>query len=388
MFFAKVLKYEGDNKIFVWKHPASDFTTGTQLIVHESQEAIFMADGKVLDIFTAGRYTLETSNLPVISSFMNLATGRRSAFHCELYFINMTEQMAVPWGTDSKIQYMDPVYNFPVQIGACGEMSLRVENSGKLLIKVVGTEKELTQEQLVGKLRVFVMKYVKSLMAKFIIENKINVFELDMHLSEFSDYIWSVLADEFVDYGINLVKFSVMTIVLPDENRNFIKFKELHYRRVTDIQEAELQQRLDIIAQNTSAQKTIIDAEAQARKRQLEGYTYQEEAAYDVAKKIAQNEAVGQMSNVGVGIGVMAGVGSTIGERVSNIASDVMQKKKESVAPQGSVRFCEQCGHPLMGGALFCEMCGAKVASNKCINCGNELSETARFCPICGTKRG
>ena len=118
MAIISVLKYEGDNKTFIWKHPNQDFNTGSQLIVHESQEAIFMQNGEVLDTFGPGKHTLETENLPVIKSIMKLATGGRSAFHAELYFVNLTEQMAIRWGTDSKISYLDPVFDFPLEIGA------------------------------------------------------------------------------------------------------------------------------------------------------------------------------------------------------------------------------------------------------------------------------
>ena len=106
MPITSVLKHEGDNKTFVWKHPTQDFNTGSELIVHESQEAIFMVDGKVLDTFGPGKHILQTENLPVARSVMKLATGGKSAFHAELYFINLTEQMAIKWGTDSKVSYL------------------------------------------------------------------------------------------------------------------------------------------------------------------------------------------------------------------------------------------------------------------------------------------
>lgn len=60
MAMAEVIKYEGDNSTFIWKSPIEDFKTGTQLIVHESQEAIFFMNGQALDLFGPGRYTLET----------------------------------------------------------------------------------------------------------------------------------------------------------------------------------------------------------------------------------------------------------------------------------------------------------------------------------------
>lgn len=145
MPIVSVIKYEGDNSTFVWKYPETDFNTSSQLIVHESQEALFMVNGEILDTFGAGKYELETQNLPVAKSLFKLGTGGQNAFHSELYFVNLVDVMSVKWGTDSRIQYMEPVYKFPVDIGACGEMSLSVSNARKLLVKIVGTEHVLTK---------------------------------------------------------------------------------------------------------------------------------------------------------------------------------------------------------------------------------------------------
>lgn len=136
----------------------------TQLIVHESQEALFFKNGHALDLFGAGRYTLESQNIPLIGKVLNLAIGGESPFRCEVYFINKTEQMNIKWGTDSKVQYMEPAYGFPISIGASGEMSLRVEDSRKLLLKLVGTEDFLSQQKLVSFFRAFLMTRVKTYM--------------------------------------------------------------------------------------------------------------------------------------------------------------------------------------------------------------------------------
>lgn len=88
---------------------------------------------------------------------MNRSTGDRTPFHCEVYFINKAEQMAIKWGTDSKVQYIDPQYGFPLAIGVSGEMSLRAEDSRKLLLKLVGMENFLGQQKLVSFFRAFLM---------------------------------------------------------------------------------------------------------------------------------------------------------------------------------------------------------------------------------------
>lgn len=152
---AEIIKYEGDNSTFIWKHPCEDFNSLTQLIVHESQEAVFFMNGQALDLFGAGRYTLETENIPLIGKALNRTTGEVSPFHCEVYFINKTEQMSIKWGTDSKVQYVEPNYGFPLSIGASGDMSLRAIDSRRLLLKLVGTEACLSQQKLVSFFRSF-----------------------------------------------------------------------------------------------------------------------------------------------------------------------------------------------------------------------------------------
>lgn len=336
MAIAEVIKYEGDNSTFIWKHPSEDFNSLTQLIVHESQEAIFFMNGQALDLFGAGRYTLETQNIPKIGKVLNRTTGDTTPFHCEVYFINKTEQMSIKWGTDSKVQYIDPQYGFPIAIGASGEMSLRAEDSRKLLLKLVGTENFLGQQKLVSFFRAFLMTRVKTYIAQVIKANAINIFEIDENLTAFSENIHKLLIPDFADYGISLERFFVTNIVKPDGERQYEKFKELHFRQYADIAEAKLRQQTDLIYAQTEAQKVVIDSQAQATKRAQEGYTYAQERGFDVAEKAAQNEAVGQFTNMGVGLGTMAGVGGAVGGFVGSAVNNAMDSATQPAAPAQS----------------------------------------------------
>lgn len=320
---AEVLKYEGDNTTFIWKHPSEDFNSLTQLIVHESQEAIFFMNGQALDLFGPGRYTLETQNIPKIGKAFNRTTDD-TPFHCEVYFINKAEQMSIKWGTDSKVQYMEPTYNFPLSIGASGEMSLRVEDSRKLLLKLVGTENFLTQAKLVYFFRAFLMTRVKTYIAQVMKANAISIFEIDEHLTMFSDNIKALLVNDFAEYGVALEQFFVTNIAKPDGDSMYEKFKSLHFRQYADIAEAKLRQQTDLIYAETEAQKVIIDSKAQATKRAQEGYTYSQERGFDVAEKVAENEAVGEFTNMGVGFGTMAGVGGAVGGMVGGMMNDAI----------------------------------------------------------------
>lgn len=328
---SEIIKYEGDNGTFIWKHPCEDFNSMTQLIVHESQEAIFFMNGQALDIFGPGRYTLETQNIPLIGKVLNRATGDKTPFHCEVYFINKTEQMSIKWGTDSKVQYIEPTYGFPISIGASGEMSLRAEDSRKLLVKLVGTERDLSQQKLVGFFRAFLMTRVKTYIAQVMKTNAINIFEIDENLTMFSENIHKLLIPDFLGYGVSLERFFVTNIARPDGDRQYEKFKELHFRQYADIAEAKLRQQTDLIYAQTEAQKVIIDSQAQAKKREQEGYTYQQERGFDVATEAARNEAVGQFTNLGVGLGTMAGVGGAVGGVVGSAVSGALNPTEAEV---------------------------------------------------------
>ncbi len=180
---ADIIKYEGDNSTFIWKHPCEDFNYFTQLIVHESQEAVFFMNGEALDVFKAGRHTLETQNIPLIGKALNRATDDKTPFHCEVYFINQTVQMDLKWGTDSKVRYLEPEYGIPLELGASGSMNLRVSNGLKLLVKLVGTMNGIAwgengvnfTKSLQNSFRPMISTAVKSNLTSAIKESNINI---------------------------------------------------------------------------------------------------------------------------------------------------------------------------------------------------------------------
>lgn len=302
-----IIKADDKNGNLIWKSEYEDFNTGTQLIVHESQEAVFFMNGHALDLFGPGKYTLETQNMPLLSRFFNKSSGDKTPYHCQVYFIDKTEQMAIKWGTDSKVQYMEPKYNFPLQIGACGEMTYVVEDSRKLLIKVVGTDDIINNQQLSSKLRAFVMAKAKPYLAEILQKGDFSIFEVDSHMLEISEALNSKLAEDFKEYGLNLKHFFVTTIAKPDGDEIYERFKKIHLNQYADIVEANLRKQVG-----------VIESEEAAQKRKTEGYNYHQERAYDIAEKVADNEGVGNFSNMGIGLGVMNTVANSVGGALNN----------------------------------------------------------------------
>jgi membrane protease subunit (stomatin/prohibitin family) len=345
-------------------------------------------NGQALDLFGPGRYTLETANIPILRKIKNIPTGGVSPFHCEVYFVNKVEQMAIRWGTDSKIQYIEPTYGFPLAIGANGEMSLRVQDSKKLLVNLVGAERALSRDTLTSYFRAFLMARVKTYIAQEMKSSAINIFEIDAHLLEFSQALKEKLTPDFANYGISLERFFVTTIAKPDGSQQYETFKELHFRQYADIAEAKIQQQATVIQAQTEAQKVVIDSQAQATKRMQEGYTYQQERGFDVAQDAARNEAAGQFSNMGIGLGMMAGVGGTVGGIVSGAVSDAFSGMRTAQAQSATNRFCDQCGAELTPGAAFCDNCGAQLSPpDTCAKCDFKFIKPGKFCPKCGAKR-
>ena len=296
---AEIIKYEGDNNTFIWKHQCEDFNSLTQLIVHESQEAVFFMNGQALDLFGAGRYTLETQNIPKLGKLLNRATGDQTPFHCEVYFINKTVQMALKWGTDSKVRYIDPESGLPLELGASGEMNLCVSDSRKLLIKLVGTmngiawgdERDGFTKSLQNSFRPLISAAVKSNLASSIKSLNINILEIDEHLTEIGDILHKKVLPGFEEYGLTIPQFFLTNVVLPEDDPNFKRVRELY---TISLQKRMISAEAEV---NTAKAQAAAQVAAAAREAVLERQQTQTEIARREAERkviTAQAEAEAQ----------------------------------------------------------------------------------------------
>ena len=428
---ASIIKYEGNNETLVWKHPVEDFNLGSQLIVHESQEAIFFRDGQALDLFGAGRYTLETQQLPLLEKLYRLPTDTQGTFHSEVYFFNLTTQMGIKWGTDSKVRLFDPASGLHLEIGASGEFSIRVTDSRRLLLKLVGTTGVLGQEQLLGTgggkgfFRAMVMTQVKSLLARTIKEQQINILEIDAELMQLSSALCDNINADLAEYGLTMPEFYVNRIVTPDDDPNFRRMKEQYAEqyllvRQERIRKAEAEaaaERKSVEAQTAARMKIIgaqgdaealriqkqaeaeayrMQAAAEAEEMRLKGYTYQQETARQVGLEAMQNGlgggaagGLGDLAGLGVSLGAMGSVIGMTKDALSPIAQDASQMGQAVGAAISSGWDCPACGVKGIT-TRFCPDCGAKKpeppAGWDCPECGTK-GITSKFCPNCGAKK-
>lgn len=430
---ASIIKYEGDNETLVWKHPIEDFNFGSQLIVHESQEAIFFRDGQALDLFGAGRYTLQMQQLPLLEKIYKLPTDTEGTFHSEVYFVNLATQMGIKWGTDSKVRLFDPASGLHIEIGASGEFNIRVTDSRKLLLKVVGTTGGLGQEQLLGIgngkgfFRSMVMTQVKSYLAQTIKENAINILEIDEHLMALSGALRERINAALDEYGLTMPEFYVSRIVTPDDDPNFRRMKEQYAEqyllvRQEGIRKAEAEAAADrkaVEAQTAARMKIIgaqgeaealkiqkqaeaeayrMQAEAEAAEMRMKGYTYQQETSRQVGMEAMKNGlggganaagALGDLAGLGVSLGAMGSVIGMTKDALSPMTQDAAQMGAAVGAAVAGGWDCPVCGHKNIT-TNFCPDCGGKKPEAKtgwdCAQCGTKNIQS-KFCPNCGAKK-
>lgn len=303
---ASIIKYEGDADTLVWKHPIEDFNLGSQLIVHESQEAVFFRDGQALDLFGAGRYTLETQQLPILEKLYSLPTDTEGTFHSEVYFFNLTHQMAVKWGTPEKINMIEPQTGAPISLGARGVLNFRIANARKLLLKLVGTGGKLTRQELTENGDGHIQTYFRSMiqltvstqLASVITAEKLDILTLDQQKMRLSAAMLDALQAQFEEYGLVVTEFLVMGIMLPQQGdlgydalQTILRLRQKDLTKSAIATETELKlaemeakKQLDIRIQENLADVEIAHRKAVAQK----GETSLLEAQYESQRKVTE----------------------------------------------------------------------------------------------------
>ena len=432
-----VIKYEGSNDVLAHKHEKEDFTIGSQLIVHETQEALFFRDGKIFDQFKAGRHTLVTNNIPKVRDYMKLGTGGINVFHCEVYFINMVTQMGIRWGTDSKVRLFDPASGLHVEIGASGNFNMRVTDPAKLILKLVGTTDGLMQSDVTGEgksygtgmFKALIVNKVKANLARIIKEQNLNILEIDAYLDVLSSKLMLDINDTLEEYGLTMPEFYVTSIVTPDDDPNFVRLKQQFADKTLKVREEEVkkaeaeaaQQRKIVEAQTEAQLKAVnaqgeadalrikaqaeadayrMQAEAEAKEMEMKGYTYRDETARQVGLEAMQNGITGGSGGGAGGIGDVASLGVTLGAMggVINMTRDAMAPIMGESQKVGE-GFGNVVAGGVAGGTAPNSAAGAAPAAPvapvapaapvegawNCPTCGKTI--TSRFCPDCGTSR-
>lgn len=356
MAIINVVKYDGGPETFAWKFPCQELGTWTQVIVNESQEAILFKGGQACDLMGPGRHTLDTANIPILNKIVNIPFGGKSPFTAEVWYVNKIHSLDIKWGTSSPIQLQDPKYKLLISVRAFGQFGIKIEDSRKFLMKLVGTLHGFNKADIQLYFKGLYLTKAKDAISQYLVKKQVSILEINAYLDELSEFLKERMGKIFSDYGIGLINFYVNDINVPESDPAVVKLRDALSKRAE----------MDII-----------------------GYSYVQERSFDTLEGAATNPSSGQagLMGAGIGLGMGVGIGAPMGNQMGTLAQNI------NTAP---MKRCPKCGRDMPVSIRFCGHCGedtedTSTRENKksadmitCNKCGTEYPKTAKFCPQCG----
>ncbi len=194
-----------------------DIRLGSQLIVGESQNAVFFRDGKALDTFTAGRHTLTTANVPLLIDLLGKAFNGESPFKASVYFVNMVDMLDKKWGTSQPIALRDADLGM-VRLRAFGAYSFKVADAQRFVAQIVGQRGLYSASEITNWLRGQIVSALTDLLG----ETKAGLFDLPSLMDELGVALKAKMSDRFEQVGIQLKQIFIESISAPEETMKAI----------------------------------------------------------------------------------------------------------------------------------------------------------------------
>lgn len=190
----------------------SEIQNGAQLTVRESQSAIFLDEGKIADVFDAGRYTLNTQTLPVLTNLKNWDKLFDSPFKSDVYFFSKRIQLNRKWGTSNPITVRDKDYGV-VRLRAFGIYSYHLADPKLFYQQVSGTRATYTSEEMEGQLRNTIVSGVSDYLG----EAAIPFADMAANQDEIGAAVKAKLVSTFSQLGLALDTIVIQNLSLPEE---------------------------------------------------------------------------------------------------------------------------------------------------------------------------
>jgi membrane protease subunit (stomatin/prohibitin family) len=408
------VKFDGPPDVLVWKWPHDSLSLGAQVIVNESQEALFYKSGQALDLFGPGTHTLTTANLPFLQRLVNLPFGGKTPFSAEIYFVSKSVALGQNWGTKTPFMILDPRYKVTIPLRAYGQFGLRIVNTREFVTQIagaggggtrgsipadiasklfvaqvapIGHDKALNDKvpSVVGTtaddtarnlLEALTITCLQQSVGNLLNEQRLSVLDLPSQVLALGKNTHEILQSNFQTFGLELVNFVLESI-------NFDSKDESVQRLRAMLDEAA---RLDVVGE--------------AYRRNLD--FYRTERQFDVLEGAAETGgAAGSVMGAAMGIGMGFGVAAPAGALAKDSMAGTASKCGKCGASIGqSSKFCPSCGENLRqnyrlcpecstsnpGNSKFCSNCGAPMGTRRCTKCGAELQAASKFCNECGEK--
>ncbi len=410
---------QGSKTIYAHRFEETNLSTYTQLIVQESQEAVLFSKGQIVGKFGPGKHTLSTENLPILRSLFGIPFGGKNPFTSEVWFVNKLQPYNIDWAID-RMAIHDADYNTQLPLSANGRYGLRIIDSEKFLIKIVGTRNEFTQDDLTDQFFGEFSTKTKSTILQYMLKHRIGYKSISAALDEISNFLKATMTPFWEEIGLELTKFYITSIDIDS---------------------------------STPDGKRVLDAISQQSAMSITGHTWQQEQMFGVANNAVDGLGLGNGGLIGglLAMNMMGGMGGssgvtggmmnpqynqpTFGGNTQGLQGQQAQPPQQirevycsncSKKFQSTHRFCPHCGDPynpcpkcgtdndtnakrcvscatvlqadasicpncnaqMTVGSTFCGNCGKQVAtSDSCSRCGMPFPPNVKFCPRCGNKR-
>jgi membrane protease subunit (stomatin/prohibitin family) len=200
-----------DSMVYRFERYDNEIKMGAKLTVREGQAAVFISKGKIADIYDPGMYTLETDNMPILSTLMGWKHGFHSPFKAEVYFVNTRRFTDLKWGTKHPITLRDAEFG-PVRLRAFGTYVIKVTDPGKFIQEIVGTDGHFTTDEITDQLR----NLIVARFADIVGESKIPVLDMAANYDELGQFVTNKISADFANYGLDVTKMLVENISLPE----------------------------------------------------------------------------------------------------------------------------------------------------------------------------
>ncbi|HKY62424.1 MAG TPA: SPFH domain-containing protein [bacterium] len=302
----------GDTLVYRFPVHQNEIKMKAKLTVREGQNAVFVSQGQIADVFKPGMYTLETQNIPILTKILSLPYGFNSPFKAEVYFVSTRQFTDQKWGTNNPVMLRDKEFGM-IRLRGFGIYSIKVVDPAVFMKEIVGTDGHFTTDEITGQLK----RTAVSGFSDFVATAGIPALDLATHYDELGAGVKEKLQPEFKNYGLELVKFIVENLSLPEEVEKMI---------------------------DKRTQMGVVG--------NLQQYTqFQTAQAIEEAAKNPGGMA---------GMGPAMGAGFAMAQQMAQSMNAANQPPAPAAAPAAAAgaKFCGECGGALPAEGKFCPNCG------------------------------
>jgi membrane protease subunit (stomatin/prohibitin family) len=337
VIFLEVIEwFDNSGKTIVHRIPetgSGEIKYGAQLTVRESQAGIFFYKGKAVEAFPAGRHTLKTANIPILTKIASLPWGLTSPLRAEVYFVNLKTFTNLKWGTRDPVAFKDKELGL-IRLRAFGVFNVQVVQPVLFINRLVGTQGMFTTAEIEEYLNLVIVSRFNDLMGETIT----SILNLPSKYDELSQNLTKRLHDDFTHFGLSLTHLYMNSITPPPEVQ----------KSIDDRSRLGLFEDLNKLLQMKAAM---------------------------AMEKAAEGDGT---ANAGMGMGV----GLMMPAMFSQVFANAGQQRQQ---PQIENITCPECNNSMSADSKFCPYCGhQQLIFSQCLKCKKNLTPNAKFCSRCG----